>query len=252
MFEEFFPAWMCMCVFLLCVLVCSFFFTRETPRDEVDVVSTDDMSRVGVFLCEVHAWFFLLMNYRILYLEVLFLLTSFRIFHQEARTVPYSAFRSHKHVGTGPAVQSVLAEAHTTISAPSFTRQLHARYYLYVRPCLARMYLAKHTHVHTLSFHIFCRYVRVGFALHAYSANSAMPPSAAPSTSFEQTQYSLELWQEMLTDFIAEKSGDEKEQWVVMGNSIGGLLTLMLTEHLQEGRKVRSVRHGGDEGLHEG
>ncbi|CAN0021466.1 unnamed protein product [Pylaiella littoralis] len=52
-------------------------------------------------------------------------------------------------------------------------------------------------------------------------------------------EYSLELWQEMLTDFIAEKSGDEKEQWVVMGNSIGGLLTLMLTEHLQEERKVR-------------
>lgn len=42
----------------------------------------------------------------------------------------------------------------------------------------------------------------------------------------------------MLTDFIGEKSRTPEEQWVVMGNSIGGLLTLMLTEGLQEGRKV--------------
>lgn len=46
----------------------------------------------------------------------------------------------------------------------------------------------------------------------------------------------------MLTDFIADKSRDEEEQWVVMGNSIGGLLTLMLTESLQAGRKVRETQ----------
>lgn len=45
----------------------------------------------------------------------------------------------------------------------------------------------------------------------------------------------------MLTEFITEKSKDASEQWVVMGNSIGGLLTLMLTESLQGGRKVRGV-----------
>lgn len=43
----------------------------------------------------------------------------------------------------------------------------------------------------------------------------------------------------MLTEFITEKSRDASEQWVVMGNSIGGLLTLMLTESLQGSRKVR-------------
>lgn len=46
----------------------------------------------------------------------------------------------------------------------------------------------------------------------------------------------------MLTEFIGEKSRNEKEQWVVMGNSIGGLLALMLTESLQEGRKVGTPR----------
>lgn len=51
--------------------------------------------------------------------------------------------------------------------------------------------------------------------------------------------YSLELWQEMLGDFIDAKSAEESEPWVVMGNSIGGLLTLMLTEKLQEGKKIR-------------
>lgn len=45
----------------------------------------------------------------------------------------------------------------------------------------------------------------------------------------------------MLTDFISDKSRGASEQWVVMGNSIGGLLTLMLTEGLQEARKVRVV-----------
>lgn len=45
----------------------------------------------------------------------------------------------------------------------------------------------------------------------------------------------------MLVDFIEAKSRDASEQWVVMGNSIGGLLTLMLTEQLQEGRKA-SIR----------
>lgn len=52
-------------------------------------------------------------------------------------------------------------------------------------------------------------------------------------------KFSLELWQEMLTDFIHDKSRDPAERWVVMGNSIGGLLTLMLTESLQEKRKAR-------------
>lgn len=52
-------------------------------------------------------------------------------------------------------------------------------------------------------------------------------------------KFSLELWQEMLTDFIEEKSRVPTEQWVVMGNSIGGLVTLMLTESMQEGQKVR-------------
>ncbi|CAN0392315.1 unnamed protein product, partial [Hapterophycus canaliculatus] len=50
----------------------------------------------------------------------------------------------------------------------------------------------------------------------------------------KDVEFSLELWQEMLTDFINEKSRTAQEQWVVMGNSIGGLLTLMLTEGLQE------------------
>lgn len=45
----------------------------------------------------------------------------------------------------------------------------------------------------------------------------------------------------MLTDFITDKSRDKAEQWVVMGNSIGGLLALMLTERLQDGRKVRDA-----------
>lgn len=52
----------------------------------------------------------------------------------------------------------------------------------------------------------------------------------------------------MLTDFIGEKSRDEREQWVVMGNSIGGLLALMLTEDLQEGRKVCVYGGGGGGG----
>ncbi|CAN0401342.1 unnamed protein product, partial [Ectocarpus fasciculatus] len=55
----------------------------------------------------------------------------------------------------------------------------------------------------------------------------------------KDVEFSLELWQEMLTDFIGDKSRGVSEQWVVMGNSIGGLLTLMLTEGLQEARKVR-------------
>ncbi|CAM9422958.1 unnamed protein product, partial [Ectocarpus sp. 6 AP-2014] len=55
----------------------------------------------------------------------------------------------------------------------------------------------------------------------------------------KDVEFSLELWQEMLTDFISDKSRGATEQWVVMGNSIGGLLTLMLTEGLQEARKVR-------------
>lgn len=46
----------------------------------------------------------------------------------------------------------------------------------------------------------------------------------------------------MLTDFITDKSRDKQEQWVVMGNSIGGLLTLMLTESLQDGGKVREAQ----------
>lgn len=54
-------------------------------------------------------------------------------------------------------------------------------------------------------------------------------------------KFSLELWEEMLTDFINDKSKDKLEQWVVMGNSIGGLLTLMLTESLQEGQKASAV-----------
>lgn len=54
-------------------------------------------------------------------------------------------------------------------------------------------------------------------------------------------KFSLELWEEMLTDFINDKSTDKSQQWVVMGNSIGGLLTLMLTESLQEGHKVSAV-----------
>ena len=63
-------------------------------------------------------------------------------------------------------------------------------------------------------------------------------------------QFSLELWQEMLTEFIIEKSKEASEQWVVMGNSIGGLLTLMLTESLQGGRKVRvAVRSGNRSAL---
>ncbi|CAN0362478.1 unnamed protein product [Ascophyllum nodosum] len=56
----------------------------------------------------------------------------------------------------------------------------------------------------------------------------------------KEIEYSLELWQEMLTDFIKEMSRDSSEQWIVMGNSLGGLLTLMLVESLQEGRKVRA------------
>ncbi|CAN0256021.1 unnamed protein product [Ectocarpus sp. 12 AP-2014] len=57
----------------------------------------------------------------------------------------------------------------------------------------------------------------------------------------KDVEFSLELWQEMLTDFISDKSRGESEQWVVMGNSIGGLLTLMVTEGLQEARKVRGA-----------
>lgn len=59
-----------------------------------------------------------------------------------------------------------------------------------------------------------------------------------PSSCFVFVKYSLELWQEILTDFIKEMSLDPTEQWIVMGNSLGGLLTLMLTESLQEGRKA--------------
>lgn len=59
-----------------------------------------------------------------------------------------------------------------------------------------------------------------------------------------RAQYSLELWQEMLTDFIGEKSRSPQEQWIVMGNSIGGLLTLMLTEGLQGEQKVAACSSG--------
>lgn len=48
----------------------------------------------------------------------------------------------------------------------------------------------------------------------------------------------------MLTDFIADKSRDKEEQWVVMGNSIGGLLALMLTESLQDAGKVSERERG--------
>jgi alpha-beta hydrolase superfamily lysophospholipase len=47
-----------------------------------------------------------------------------------------------------------------------------------------------------------------------------------------QETYSLELWLELLLDFIKDQS-QPKDSWVVMGNSIGGLLTLMVTEALQ-------------------
>jgi alpha-beta hydrolase superfamily lysophospholipase len=48
----------------------------------------------------------------------------------------------------------------------------------------------------------------------------------------KQETYSLELWLELLLDFIKDQS-QPKDSWVVMGNSIGGLLTLMVTEALQ-------------------
>lgn len=54
-------------------------------------------------------------------------------------------------------------------------------------------------------------------------------------------QYSLELWQEILGDFIDAKSREASEPWVIMGNSLGGLLTLMLTEQLQEGKKASEL-----------
>lgn len=69
----------------------------------------------------------------------------------------------------------------------------------------------------------------------------AVPALGLPNTSACFCccyQFSLELWQEMLTEFITQKSRDASEQWVIMGNSIGGLLTLMLTESLQGDRKV--------------
>eukprot|EP00953_Heterococcus_sp_UTEX-ZZ885_P001338 1235-Heterococcus_DN1.PRE.2 len=48
----------------------------------------------------------------------------------------------------------------------------------------------------------------------------------------KEETYSLELWLELLLDFIKDQS-QPKDSWVVMGNSIGGLLTLMVTEALQ-------------------
>ncbi|CAM9680741.1 unnamed protein product [Discosporangium mesarthrocarpum] len=55
----------------------------------------------------------------------------------------------------------------------------------------------------------------------------------------KDVEYSLELWQEMLLSFVDDMSHTPGEQWVFMGNSIGGLLTLMLTEALQKEERVR-------------
>lgn len=48
----------------------------------------------------------------------------------------------------------------------------------------------------------------------------------------------------MLSEFIEAKTRSASEQWVIMGNSIGGLLTLMLTDSLQEARKVSQLGEG--------
>mmetsp|Transcript_37381 Transcript_37381/g.48087 ORF Transcript_37381/g.48087 Transcript_37381/m.48087 type:complete len:379 (+) Transcript_37381:61-1197(+) len=50
----------------------------------------------------------------------------------------------------------------------------------------------------------------------------------------EVEEFSMELWQEVVVDFIKEFSKNPEEQWVVCGNSIGGLLSIMVTSTLQE------------------
>lgn len=64
---------------------------------------------------------------------------------------------------------------------------------------------------------------------HAYCQQNAELTIDAASlraqtpTMFElQVAYSLELWEELLLDFIEAQSKGAQEQWVVMGNSIGG------------------------------
>lgn len=37
-----------------------------------------------------------------------------------------------------------------------------------------------------------------------------------------QVEYCMELWEELMLDFIQKMSRSEGERWVVMGNSIGG------------------------------
>lgn len=73
------------------------------------------------------------------------------------------------------------------------------------------------------------------------SGSHASPISYTSNESlslFNFVKYELELWRELVCDFIKAKSKTPSEQWIVMGNSIGGLLTLMVTEQLQDEGKV--------------
>lgn len=45
--------------------------------------------------------------------------------------------------------------------------------------------------------------------------------------------FCMELWQDIVIDFIKAMSSSPEEQWVVCGNSIGGLLSIMVTSTLQ-------------------
>ncbi|CAM9205920.1 unnamed protein product [Choristocarpus tenellus] len=55
----------------------------------------------------------------------------------------------------------------------------------------------------------------------------------------KHVEYSLELWLELLLCFVDDMSANKGDKWIFMGNSIGGLLTLMITEALQRDERVR-------------
>lgn len=57
------------------------------------------------------------------------------------------------------------------------------------------------------------------------------------SSKPEDVEYELELWRDQLVDFMQEV--DPEAEWVVGGNSIGGLLSLMVTQARPE--QVRGV-----------
>ena len=55
----------------------------------------------------------------------------------------------------------------------------------------------------------------------------------ASDKPFQNVTYSVELWKDLVVDFIEEKSQNPNEKWILCGNSLGGLITLYVTSLLQ-------------------